>query len=203
MIGILGGTRLSLTLGKALSSRGVEIVYGVRNGFCPSEIEWKILNMSPSKLRSFKDVIEASSVVLICTENHFLEEVFEELSNTDLTEKTIIDCTNSEDHKSFACNTNFIQSVINSPKIFKAFNNLGLDYPNSDPMGLVKETYYCGPDIHEKSVVKQLISMVGFKAIDAGDLENAPLLEAIYHLRKEICNNRKEQLDYHFRLISV
>ncbi|MGY6744580.1 MAG: NADPH-dependent F420 reductase [Cecembia sp.] len=203
MIGILGGTRLSLTLGKALSSRGVEIAYGVRNGFCPSEIEWKILSMSPDKVRSFKEVIDTSSVLLICAENNFLEEVFEELSKTDLSNKTIIDCTNSEDHKSLTCNTNFIMSKINSSKIFKAFNNLGLDYPTSDPIGLVKETYYCGPDIPEKTVVKQLISMVGFKAIDAGSLENAPLLEAIYHLRNEICNNRKEQLDYHFRLISV
>lgn len=203
MIGILGGTRLALTLGKALSSRGVEIAYGVRKGFTPTEIEWKILNMSANKVKSFKDVIETSNILMICAENAYLEQIFEELSHVDLKEKTIIDCTNSDDHKVFSCNTAFIKSIIDSPKIFKAFNNLGLDYPNSDPMGLVKETYYCGPDIPEKNIVKQVISMVGFKAIDAGPLENAPLLEAIYHLRKEICNSTKEKTDYHFKLISV
>ncbi len=203
MIGILGGTRLALTLGKALSSRGIKIAYGVRQGFEPSEIEWKILNMSVNKVRGFKDAIASCNVLLICAENSYLEQIFEELANTDLENKTIVDCTNSEDYKLYTCNTSFIQSIIKSPKIFKAFNNLGLDYPNGDPMGLVKETYYCGPDIPEKNTVKQLISMVGFKAIDAGSLENAPLLEAMFHLRKEICNNRKEQVDYHFKLISV
>ena len=203
MIGILGGTRLALTLGKALSSRGVEIAYGVRQGFEPTEIEWKILNMSANKVRSFKEVIDLCNVLFICAENNYLEQVFEELSHVELTDKTIIDCTNSEVFNMHNCNTNFIQSIINSPKIFKAFNNLGLDYPNCDPMGLVKETYYCGPDIPEKNIIRQLISMVGFKAIDAGSLESAPLLEAMYHLRKEICNNRKEQVDYHFKLISV
>lgn len=203
MIGILGGTRLSLTLGQALSARGVEITYGVRSDFFSSEIEWKILKMSPNKVLSYKEAIEISKVILLCAENPYLELIFAELSEVDLSDKIIIDCTNSDDYKAITCNTDFIQNAIKSPKIFKAFNNLGLDYPSCDPMGLVKETYYCGPDITEKNIVKQLICMVGFKAIDAGNIENAPLLEAMYHLRKEICSHRKEKVDYHFKLVSV
>lgn len=203
MIGILGGTRLALTLGQALSARSIDIAYGVRSGFVPNEIEWKILNMSSNKVKSFKEVIDISSVLLICCENDYLEQVFDELSNADIKEKTVIDCTNSDDPKVFSCNTDFIRSIVDTPKIFKAFNNLGLDYPTSDPMGVVKETYYCGPDIPEKQVVKHLISMMGFNAVDAGEIENAPLLEAMYHLRKEISSRRNAKSDYHFKLISV
>jgi predicted dinucleotide-binding enzyme len=203
MVGILGGTRLALTLGKLLSARMVEIAYGVRKGFVPSEIEWKILNMSSNPLKTFKEVIDCSEIVLICCENNYLEQVFEELSSSDLSEKTVIDCTNSDDPKVFACNTDFIKSILGTPKIFKALNNLGLDYPNSDPMGVVKETYYCGPDIPEKLVVKQLIAKMGFKAIDAGKLENAPLLEAMFHLRKAISNTKDANSEYHFKLVSV
>jgi 8-hydroxy-5-deazaflavin:NADPH oxidoreductase len=203
MIGILGGTRLALTLGKSLSARSEEIAYGVRKGFVPNEIEWKILNMSSNPLKTFKEVIDCSEMILICCENSYLEQVFDELSNSDLKDKIVIDCTNSDDPKIFACNTDFIKSILGTPKIFKAFNNLGLDYPNSDPMGVIKETYYCGPDIPEKLMVKQLIAKMGFKAIDAGKLENAPLLEAMFHLRKAISNTKNASNEYHFKLIAV
>jgi predicted dinucleotide-binding enzyme len=78
-----------------------------------------------------------------------------------------------------------------------------LDYPNSDVLGLVKETYFCGEEGTEKQKVKKLIEKSGFKGIDAGSSQNALLLEAFFHLGREITFNKKEPIEYHFKLISV
>ena len=51
--------------------------------------------------------------------------------------------------------------------------------------------------------VKKLIELIGFKALDAGKIESALLPEAFYHLRREISFTKREQTDFHFKLISV
>src|SRR5690606_13845567 len=94
-------------------------------------------------------------------------------------------------------------SDLGHQKVIKAFNNLGLDYPHSDPLGLIKETYYCGDELKEKIRVKRLIELLGFKAIDAGGLQNAYLLEAVYHLRNEISFMKSGGMDCQFGLMTV
>ncbi|MCH7411577.1 NAD(P)-binding domain-containing protein [Belliella sp. DSM 111904] len=202
-LGILGSTTLAYTLGSKYIATGIEVSIGVRNGFEPKDIRWKILNMLSDKVFTYENTIAQSEVILICCENENLKLVCEALKNADLTDKILIDCTNSSFNKVFKCNTTYIQECIGNKTIYKAFNNLGLDYPKSDPLGLIKETYYCGESNVVKFRVKKLIEVVGFKAVDAGDLESAYLLEAFYHLRKEIAINKRDQTDYHFKLISV
>lgn len=202
-IGIIGGTRLALYLGETLSSRANVVRYGVRKNFEARGIEWKILHMTPGKINNFQTVISETDLLMICCENSYLSQVSEELGKQDLKGKILIDCTNAEYTKAQECNTCRLNEVAGAASLFKAFNNLGLDYPNSDPMGLVKETYFCGPDIPEKKTVARLIAAIGFKGVDAGGLENARLLESVYHLRKEISLQKKENQDYHFKLIGV
>lgn len=203
-LGIIGGTKLACTLGNKYLSTGAKVVFGVRQGFEAKDVEWKILNMYLDKVFGYKEAIDQSDIILICCDNENLVSVCEVLKKIDLTDKILIDCTNSAFNKYFYCNTTFIQeSIGDETPIYKAFNNLGLDYPKSDPMGMIKETYYCGEDGLEKCKVKKLIELIGFRAIDAGKTENALLLEAFYHLRKEIACNKREQTDYHFKLISV
>ncbi|PRY86518.1 NADPH-dependent F420 reductase [Mongoliibacter ruber] len=202
-IGIIGGTRLALYLGDTLASRANDVHFGVRKDFEPKGIEWRILKMSPGRVNTYKSVIETSELLLICCENEYLEEVTKELSAIDLSGKIVIDCTNAAYSDSMTCNTDMLNEAVGNAHVFKAFNNLGLDYPHSDPMGLVKETYFCGPDIPAKKTVGRLISTIGFKGVDAGVLSNAKLLEAVFHLRKEISQQKNENLDYHFKLIGV
>jgi predicted dinucleotide-binding enzyme len=138
-------------------------------------------------------VIEKTDIILICCENLYLPKICEALLATELTGKIIIDCTNGLFHRDFHCNTSYIQQMLGDHKLYKAFNNLGIDYPESDMMGFVKGTYFCGDDTLEKLRVKKLIVVIGFKAIDVGDIQNALLLEAFYHLRKEITLHKAER----------
>ncbi|MCH6200324.1 NAD(P)-binding domain-containing protein [Aquiflexum sp. LQ15W] len=202
-IGILGGTKLASTLGNKMLAMNQTVVFGVREDFVTKEIEWKILNMYLDKIFSYDTAIEMSDILLICCENEHLPKVCESLAVSELKNKIIIDCTNGAYTAEFSCNTTLIKKSIGDQKLFKAFNNLGIDYPKSDPMGLVKETYFCGPDSAEKLSVKKIIEWVGFRPVDAGEIENAMLLEAFYHLRKTISFQRPEKMDYHFKLIAV
>ncbi len=202
-VGIIGGTKLSTTLGNKYLSRGLGVVFGVREEFAPKQIEWKILKMQKNKVFGYCQAMEKADVVLVCCENEYLPLVCECLEKYKDSGKLIIDCTNGQYEPELGCNTCYIQKKTGYKRLFKAFNNLGLDYPKSDPLELVKETYFCGDPGEDKLKVKKLIELVGFKAIDAGKLENASLLEAFYHLRKQISLQKQENIDYHFKLMSV
>jgi 8-hydroxy-5-deazaflavin:NADPH oxidoreductase len=202
-IGILGATKLTTTLGKKIFSSDSHVIYGVKENFESKDIEWKLLNRFPSQLYSFTEAIKRSEIVLICCENDQLTDICQSFLNLDLTDKTIIDCTNGRFESNFSCNSFLIQKSLGKKNIYKAFNNLGLDYPDTDVLGLIKETYFCGEEGPEKLKVKKLIEKSGFKAIDAGSSQSAYLLEAFFHLRKEIATNKKEKTEYHFKLITV
>ncbi|WP_111669601.1 NADPH-dependent F420 reductase [Algoriphagus litoralis] len=203
-LGILGGTMLSKTLGKKYLEAGLSVVFGVRSDFDTENIEWKTLNRLYNRICPFESAIIQSEILLICCENAYLPEICEALKRVELDGKLIIDCTNANYDKALASN-NTQQIVQAAPKasIFKAFNNLGIDYPNSDVLGIIKETYFCSDSEAEKIRIKRLIELIGFRAIDAGKMDNAPLLEAFYHLTKEIGWNKKEHSNYHFKLISA
>ncbi|MEB2779180.1 NAD(P)-binding domain-containing protein [Algoriphagus sp. C2-6-M1] len=203
-LGILGGTNLAKSLGKKYIEAGLSVVFGVCPDFNVDEAEWKVLNRFYDRLCPYESAINQAEIILICCENDHLRKICQSLKETDLEDKIIIDCTNSNyDNKLSNCNSLLIRKSAPNALIFKAFNNLGLDYPNSDVLGIVKETYFCGDANLEKIRVKRLIELIGFKAIDAGKMTNATLLEAFYHLSKEITWNKKEESNYHFKLISV
>lgn len=203
-LGILGGTMLAKTLGKKYLDAGLSVVFGVRIDFDTENSEWKNLNRLHNRICPFESAVIQSEIVLICCENECLPEICDVLRNVDLEGKFIIDCTNANYDKVLASsNTQLIAQAAPKAYIYKAFNNLGIDYPNSDILGVIKETYFCGDSELEKIRVKRLIELIGFRAIDAGKMDNAPLLEAFYHLGKEISWNRKEQSNYHFKLISA
>lgn len=203
-LGILGGTTLAKSLGKKYLEAGISVVFGVRSDFESEDNEWKTLNKLYNRICPFESALIQSEIILVCCENQFLAEVCQALRQVDLDGKIVIDCTNANYDKLIASNnTELIARAAANASTFKAFNNLGLDYPNSDILGIIKETYFCGDNEAGKIRVKRLIELIGFRAIDAGKMDNAPLLEAFYHLSKEISWNKKESSNYHFKLISA
>ncbi|MCH6234909.1 NADPH-dependent F420 reductase [Cognataquiflexum rubidum] len=202
-IGILGATKLAAALGNKFLSSDTSVIFGVRENFEAKDIEWKILSRHADKVFGFKEAVLRSDYLLICCDNEHLVQLCECLSESDLQNKTVIDCTNASFGNEYDCNYFLIQHFLGGKNIYKAFNNLGLDYPNSDILGLIKETYYCGEEGPEKLKVKRLIEKSGFRAIDTGSSQSAFLLEAFFHLSKKIAANKKEKTEYHFKLISV
>jgi 8-hydroxy-5-deazaflavin:NADPH oxidoreductase len=203
-LGILGGTSLAKTLGKKYIHAGLNVVFGVRSDFDTEETDWKSLNRLHNRICPFESALIQAEIILICCENQYLSDICFSLTQVDTEGKVIIDCTNAQyDKKLEASNTRLIKKAAPKAHIFKAFNNLGIDYPKSDELGVIKETYYCGDEVPDKIRVKRLIELIGFKAVDAGKINNAPLLEAFYHLSKEISWNKKDMSNFHFKLVSV
>jgi predicted dinucleotide-binding enzyme len=201
-IGILGGSKLAVALGVKFIDLGINVTFGVHKDFEIKELGWKVLNLFPEKLGTLERAIKEADIILICCENEQLTTYISKLKLAKLHGKIILDCTNSSSYSNSESNTAKIFSELKDVLLFKAFNNLGLDYPQSDKMGMINETYICGPNGSEKIKVKRLIELIGFKAIDTGGLENSMLLEALYHLNKNITQYKNDKSNYHFKLIS-
>lgn len=202
-VGILGASKLAASLGHKLLNSGVEVIFGVRDDFEAREVPWKMLKNIQHRVFGYKDAIRFADIILICCDNDHLLTVCGMLAKTDLTNKTLVDCTNPRVAEEKNSNYSLVSDFIDQKSVYKAFNNLGIDYPCSDILGLIKETYFCGPEGTEKLKVKRLIELTGFKPIDAGGSSSAFLLEAFYHLSQRISQNKKEKMEYHFKLISV
>jgi predicted dinucleotide-binding enzyme len=201
-IGILGGSKLAVALGVKFIDLGINVTFGVHKDFEIKELGWKVLNLFPEKLGTLERAIKEADIILICCENEQLTTYISKLKLAKRHGKILLDCTNSSSYSNSESNTAKIFSELKDVLLFKAFNNLGLDYPQSDKMGMINETYFCGPNGSEKIKVKRLIELIGFKAIDTGGLENSMLLEALYHLNKNITQYKNDKSNYHFKLIS-
>ncbi len=203
-LGILGGSSLAKTLGKKYIHAGLNVVFGVRHDFDTQENDWRMLNLLHNRICPYESAIIQSEILLICSENSYIKEICQALKRVDTSDKIIIDCTNADyDIKLPTSNTKLIRRAAPDAHLFKGFNNLGIDYPNSDTIGIIKEVYFCGDDVPDKIRIKRLIELIGFKAVDAGKINNAPLLEAFYHLRNEISWNKNEASNFHFKLVSI
>lgn len=168
-IAILGGTPLSKTLGKKYIEAGINVVFGVSPEFDVEEPEWKSLNKFYHRLAPYESAIIQGEFILLCNENGDLPEIWVALKNSETDGKIIIDCTNGAfDTKTGFSNTSLIQKAAPKAKIFRAFNNLGVDYTElRKPESKVK-TYFCGEDVPQKLRVRRLVEIIGMEAIDAG-----------------------------------
>ncbi|MEX2565787.1 MAG: NAD(P)-binding domain-containing protein [Cyclobacteriaceae bacterium] len=201
-VAILGETKLARTLGNKYFSRGIEVIFGVREKFEIIDIEWKIFNKFSDKIFPYEEAVMKSNMIMICCENKELNTICQVLLESSLTDKIIIDCTNGVYGEGFNCQTPSIKKLIGNNLVYKAFNNLGIDYPSSDPLGIIQETYYCGKDNENKLKVRRLIELIGFRAIDAGEFDSAALLEAFYHLKMKISDQQTVNHTCHFKLVS-
>ncbi|WP_114751893.1 NAD(P)-binding domain-containing protein [Pleomorphovibrio marinus] len=203
-VAILGETKLALNLGNKFINRSIDVVYGVSDSFELNDITWRLSNSSSTeRFLTYKEAIDIADILFLCCENDCYKDICMLIGTSDSSAKCIVDCTNSSYPKGFNYNMSLLKKHAKNTKVFKGFNNLGLNYPSNDPLGLIKETYYCGEDCEEKLIVKKLIAQAGFNPIDAGDFDSAMLLEAFYHLKIKISSLHTEKAGFDFKLISL
>ncbi|MGY6559656.1 MAG: NADPH-dependent F420 reductase [Nitritalea sp.] len=199
-IAILGATPLAASLAHKFIKAGLQVKVGVRPDFVPESTTWKLLHMQVGSCLSYSEACKEVDIIFLCTENTQLESVMRSLQEMD--PLAIVDSTNAGYKNCIPCNATHLQERLPQHQFYKAFNNLGIDYPQNDRLGLLNETYFCGPEGPTKERLKRLISCIGFHPIDAGGLEHADLLEAFYHLRSKIAERKQDQEQCHFKLIS-
>lgn len=175
-IGILGAGSVGRALGRTLLSAGVEARYGVRD---PDTLEGL-----PGPTGSPGEVVAACSVLFLAVPAAAAVDALG--SADDLGGKTVVDCTNplrwsegpvwSPPPQGSVAEA--LAEAYPGARIVKGFNHFGVEIqqdPNM-PSGPA-DALFASDDPVAKQQVMDLARRMGFRALDAGPLRNAGLLE--------------------------
>ena len=184
IIGAGGGT-----LGRILTQKGHEIVFGVRN---PQSSKVQSAVDSTGRKALAASVEEAAShgeVLILATPWNATQEAI--ASSGNLTGKIIIDATNPIEMTpaglaaglTIGYTTSAAEEIAkwaSGALVVKAFNNIGAScFENLQFGSQTATTFICGDDLEAKKIVTNVAQDIGFEVIDAGDLKQARLLEPL------------------------
>ena len=181
-IAILGAGNVGGTLGKSWAKKGHQVFFGVRH---PDDEKTQNLIKEigdNARAGTNEDAIAFSNIIVLALPWQVVPMVLEA---NDLSNKIIIDATNPLKPDFSGLEIGFdtsgaeqVAQWAKGAKVFKSFNQTGwenMENPVYD--GKPSVMLVCGNDNEAKKTVLQLVSDIGFEAIDAGGLEVARLIE--------------------------
>ena len=188
-IGIIGAGNVGGTLGRILTKKGHQIVFGVRDPQS-SKLQAAVDSTGGKELAaSVREAASHGEVLILATPWNATQEAIASAGN--LTGKIIIDATNPLEmtpaglaagltigHTTSAAEE--IAQWAPFALIVKAFNNIGASCFEDLQFGSqTATTFICGDDVEAKKIVTNVAQDIGFEVIDAGDLKQARLLEPL------------------------
>jgi predicted dinucleotide-binding enzyme len=184
-IGILGAGAVGSALGRAWANTGHQVAFATRNPDDP-KLATLALSIGPnSGAGAVPTVVARSEVVVLATPWSAVRDMPGVAA--DWSGKVLIDCTNplrsdfawlEDDYQVSAAER--VAAWAKGASVFKTLNHTGANnmanpsYPDGTPVMFV-----CGDDAEKKPIVLELVSELGFDAVDAGPLEVARLLEPL------------------------
>jgi 8-hydroxy-5-deazaflavin:NADPH oxidoreductase len=206
-IAIIGAGNVGTSLGSGWAKAGHQIIYGVRN---PQDEKARQLKAEAAgaEVTTYADAARAAEVVVISTRWGATEAAVRACGN--LRGKTVIDVTNplKSDISGLDCGFNTsggeqVAQWANGAEVFKTMNQVGfnlMDHPEFRS-GLKPVMLVAGNGVG-KAKVLQLVSDLGFEAIEAGGLEYARLLEPLAMLWIHLAYSKEGQgRDFAFSLL--
>ena len=208
-VAILGAGNVGGALGHGWGRTGHAITYGVPDPADPkySQVAEAAGN---ARLDTVSEAVRGVDVIVLATPFNAVEAAL--AAAGDLSGKTVIDCTNplrmgaaglelslGFDHSA----GEHVASLARGASVFKTLNQVGFEVM-ADAAGYAAKPvmFVAGDDEARKPVVMQLVSDLGFQAIDAGGLALARLLEAFGMLWIHMALNRKIGRDNAFAYLS-
>jgi 8-hydroxy-5-deazaflavin:NADPH oxidoreductase len=174
-IAVIGSGNVGTALGDGFTAKGHNVVYG--------STDPKKKAGSGRKFDSVAAAIAKSEVVVLAIPWGAVESV---VGANDVSGKIVIDCVNPISPQMelvMDCTTSAGETVAKLAKgarVVKAFNTTGVNNMKNPSFGSTKLTMlYVGDDESAKTVVRQLISDIGFDPVDAGPLKIARYLEPL------------------------
>jgi predicted dinucleotide-binding enzyme len=200
-IGSVGGT-----IGRRLAELGYTISFGVRNVL---DADAKVLIGTIKgnvRLASVADAAKDAEVVVLATPYAANAAAIAAAGN--LSGKILIDVTNPIG-PDFSLATGFTTSgaeevakLAPRANVFKAMNQVGFEVmANPGFAGGKPVMFVAGNDPAGKAVVLELVSSLGFEAIDAGELAIARLLEPYAMLWIHLMARRNQGRNFAFALL--
>jgi hypothetical protein len=205
-IAIIGAGNVGTALGSGWAKQGHLIIYGVPNPRSTAADQLKT-KQPAAKVTSNREAAQAGDVVVIATPWAATEAAIRDCG--DLGGKVVIDATNplKADASGLDCgfSTSGGEQVAQWAKgadVFKTMHQIGfnlMDHPTFRS-GMKPVMFVAGSGAG-KPKVSQLISELGFEAIDVGGLEYARLLEPYAMLWIHLALVKGEGRDFAFSLL--
>jgi hypothetical protein len=180
-ISIIGAGNVGMALGKAFTSRGEAVVYGVPD---PAKYVQAVGGLGASAtIGAVDQAIDASDLIILAVP--YPAAVTLAQSRSDWKGKILVDATNplaaGLAGLSVGTTTSGAETIAQAAKgarVVKAFNTTGAE--NMEDTHYAKGTPFmpvCGGDAEARARVVALATLIGFDAVDCGELSAARYLE--------------------------
>lgn len=180
-ISILGAGNVGMALGKAFTQRGESVVFGVPE---PARHREAVAGLGPlARIAHNDEAIAASPVVILAVPHDAVESIARSVA--DWQGRILVDATNplAPNLSGLTLGTTTsgaeeLARLARGARVVKAFNTTGAEnmadarYPTGTPFMPV-----CGDDPAARDKVVALATLIGFDAVDCGDLRAARFLE--------------------------
>lgn len=180
-IGIIGAGKVGGTLGRAFAASGHSVTFGMRDPQAAKVGPFMDSMTGDVYAGTVREAVAFGDAVLLAIHWPAVETVVPKVGN--FNGKILIDATNrftppTSDSAGSAAED--LARIAVGARIVKAFNTLGAEtMANPDFNGIPASMFICGDDPDAKAKVAMLAADIGFDPVDAGNLYNARLLEAL------------------------
>jgi NADPH-dependent F420 reductase len=181
-VAVIGAGNVGGNLGTRLSNSGIAVQYGVREGTDSKALlaRGKATAASPSEAAAWADVVFMAVPATAAL------DVARSLAN-ELAGKIVVDCNNPMTWKDgpvwSPSNEGSLAAAIAKAapgaRVVKGFNTFGAEF-HADPMHAgapAAQVFLASDDADAKKIVTEIATQAGFRAVDAGPLRNAAVLE--------------------------
>jgi 8-hydroxy-5-deazaflavin:NADPH oxidoreductase len=205
-IAVIGAGSVGGTLGRRWAELGHSVCFGIRD---VADADAKALVSrikGDARLASVREAAKDADVVVLATP--YAANAAAIAAAGDLSGKILMDVTNpigANFTLAVGFNTSGAEEVARlapRAKVYKAMNQVGFEVMADPAFAAGKPVMFvAGDDAVGKKVVLDLVSALGFEAIDAGELAIARLLEPYAMLWIHLMARRNQGRDFAFSLL--
>ncbi len=182
---ILGAGSVGTTLGRAWAKQGHKIIFGVRDVNAPKVQTFLTEIGENAQAATLAEAATQAETIVLTVTWDAMTDVVEAIDNLD--GKILLDCTNPLVANQLDASLNLAQSGgeqvaawFPGAKVVKVLNQVGWETMADPQYGTeVATMFYAGDDAEAKQIVAQLLTELGFEAIDAGTLQASKFLESL------------------------
>jgi 8-hydroxy-5-deazaflavin:NADPH oxidoreductase len=180
----IGAGNIGKSIGMWAAKAGYEVIFSAKNEQHAKDAAAAAGGKATSA--RVRDAVAAADIILLAVPYGVAADVLAEVKSL-LTGKILIDATNALTADYSGLTVGFTSSAaeeiakqVPGAKVVKAFNTVFAQiYASQDPKikGKTLSVFYAGDDTDAKAKVAELITKMGFDAVDAGGLTAARTLE--------------------------
>jgi 8-hydroxy-5-deazaflavin:NADPH oxidoreductase len=205
-IAVIGAGSVGGTLGRRWAELGHAVCFGVRD-IADADAKSLVSKIKGnSRLASVRDAAKDAEVVVLATP--YPANAAAITAAGDLSGKILIDVTNPIG-PNFSLSVGFnssgaeeVAKLAPRAKVYKAMNQVGFEVMANPSFATGKPVMFvAGDDAAGKRVVLELVSTLGFEAMDAGELAIARLLEPYAMLWIHLMARRNQGRNFAFSLL--